>query len=269
MLVVVENNQAGFKQLRKMRTSVIGQLVLVLLGLQMFFFASFVALSLPTATEQNQKAYWTSRAKAIVSLLPDRYYDQITSYCPAVTEPDQTIRFTIYTPEAPVAVFLGYVLGFPMATIAAALYLLLGLLGPNFGINALAAGGGLDYYTQPSFGYLIGMIVSTFLVGRITAKTRSSITQVGAVLIGVFSLHVTGLLYMLTTCIVYALADSSHLSLEWQPWVAQQIRNLSWYQLPYDLFFSAVLVALGFPFKWLVRTLTLYDTVSVFPPARK
>jgi biotin transport system substrate-specific component len=236
--------------------------------MQVLFFSSFLALNLPTATENNQKYFWLSKAKIIASMLPKNlYYKAIESY-PILSEPDRPVRFTIYTPQIPAAILLGYVLGFPVAALAACLYLLVGLLGTNFGINIFAAGGGLNYYAEPSFGYLIGMVVAATIVGRITETERSSLRQLAAVLFGVPIVHLVGLIYMLGACIVCTLLDNAHLSIGWQPWISQQIRNLTWYQLPYDFFFSFACISLAFPIRWLVKTLTSSDTAPVFKQER-
>lgn len=63
----------------------------------------------------------------------------------------------------------GIILGPKLGAISVGTYVLLGLLG----IPVFAAGGGLQYIFRPSFGYLIGFIVASFLVGHIVEKTKA------------------------------------------------------------------------------------------------
>ena len=63
-------------------------------------------------------------------------------------------------------IFLGYTFG----SYSILLYIILGLIGfPIF-----SKGGGIGYILQPTFGYIIGFLVSTFLIGKITIKIKSS-----------------------------------------------------------------------------------------------
>lgn len=242
------------------RKSFAGQLVLVLLGLQMMFFTSFFALNLPTGTGHNLLNALRAGICQEVNLLPNHWRAKILDRYPDLTPPEKPIRYNLYTPQVPVAVFLGYALGQSIATIAAFLFLALGLIGPFFGINPFAGGGGLSYYMQPSFGYLVGLVAGAWVAAKVSEDKRSSLSQVAAVLLGTLAVHAIGLAYLLGSCLVFSLMDGIKGNLIWLPWVFEQARNLSWYPLPYDLIIALLLVGIGFPIKYLVGVLTAPDT---------
>jgi biotin transporter BioY len=235
--------------------------VLVLLGLQVFFFSSFVAVDLPTATPRNLGRYWHTQANEILTDVrlhtQPKYLSKFERYLPSVAPADGAVRYTLYAPQAPIAIFLGYGLGWPIATIAALLFILVGIVGPLFGVSPFAAGGGPDYYLQPGFGYLLGMVVATAVVAKITDEKRTSLRQLGALAGGIVSLHLTGLVYLIGSALLFALIDVSRP--EWLGWVFDQARNLSWYPLPYDLCFSLLLIGASFPLRYLVGMLTAPD----------
>lgn len=249
---------------RLRRKSFVGQGVLILLGIQMFFFSAFCALDLPTATGRNLASFGHAQLDAVVASLPNQWQQKLFEKvpklnCASLEHP--SIRTSLYSPQVPVSIFCGYVLGPTLGVISATMFVVLGLLGPFIGIHPLAEGGGLMYYTHPGFGYLLGMILGTWVAGRITLNNRTSLTQLAALAAGLASVHVIGVLYLLGCCLAYYLADAKA-ALEWQPWVFELIRNLTWYQLPYDVLFGLALVGIGFPFRWLVHMLTSADIAS-------
>jgi biotin transporter BioY len=252
--------ESGVKvQQRIKRKSLAGQCVLLVIGLQLLFVSAFVSVQLPTATEHNLINLGRSQAQQLIGLLPETARQKVYKSLPDLGLPLKNLRYDTYTPQAPMAIFIGYVLGYPIATIAAVLFLLAGTIGPFFGVYIFASGGGADYYTQPGFGYLIGMVVATFLVGKITQKeTRTSVRQVAALVAGIVSLHVIGLVYVLGCSLLFGLAESTS-GPEWLPWVFEQARNLSWYPLPYDAIFGLALIGLGFPIRYLVGVLSAPD----------
>ena len=65
------------------------------------------------------------------------------------------------TLQLAISLLTGCVLGARLALIAHGLYLLIGLIG----LPVFAAGGGLAYLLQPSFGYLPGMLLAAGLTG--------------------------------------------------------------------------------------------------------
>ncbi len=150
-------------------------------------------------------------------------------------------------------------MGRALAPISLVLFLALGFLGPHIGICPLAGGGGLDYYVQPSFGYLLGLVLSAAFVGWVTEDRRNSLSQIAALLGGLSCVHLTGLAYLLGSCLVLTVIQGVNNGPIWLPWVFEEARNLSWYPLPYDLLFSLIAIGLGFPFRYLVTLLTAPD----------
>ena len=67
----------------------------------------------------------------------------------------------------------GLFLGGTLGAISVSFYVLLGL----FGVPVFALGGGISYIVQPSFGYLIGFIVGSYLTGTIAHKSSMLSTR--------------------------------------------------------------------------------------------
>ncbi len=241
------------------RKSIVGQVVLVWLGLEVLFFAAFAAFDLPTPTAHNISCFATSRVQSGLSRLPETVQQRVIKALPKLGQPVPDSRSNLYVPLAPAAIFIGYTLGWPLGTVAALSYFLLGLAGPLIHIHPFAAGGGSNYYLQPGFGYLLGMILSTSVVGLITAERRSSLSQALGLIGGLVTIHAVGLAYMLGTCLFFALFDDPHNSPVWSQWVFEQARNLTWYSLPYDFIFGLMGIGIGFPIRWLANTLIAPD----------
>jgi biotin transporter BioY len=241
------------------RKSIIGQLVIIVLGVEALFFASFTALEVPTATAHNLNSFIQGKIQLVVGCLPDRIQQRIFRAVPRIATATQPVRYTLYVPQAAAAIFVGYALGWPLATIAACLFCLVGLIGPVFNFHPFAAGGGMDYYLQPGFGYLIGMVLATAVVGAITKDHRTSLRQAAALLAGLVTVHLVGLAYLLGVCLFFTFFEDLRSSPVWSQWVFEQARNLTWYTLPYDFLFALVLIGLGFPFRWLAGILIAPD----------
>ena len=62
----------------------------------------------------------------------------------------------------------GMILGSRLGAISVAVYVLIGLCG----VPVFAAGGGITYIFRPSFGYLLGFIVTAFVTGLVLEKVR-------------------------------------------------------------------------------------------------
>lgn len=257
-LVAATNKVTRIPKVR--RKSLAGQGVLVLLGLQVFFFSSFIAFDLPTATGQNLTRWFQLQANDTISEIPPAVKLKIDKVVPIpdIPTPTKPVRVSVYSPQAPIAILLGYTLGWPIATISAGIFILTGLIGPYFGLNPFASGGGLDYYSQPGFGYLLGILAATFVVAKITGDKRTSLRQIGALVAGLITVHAIGLGYLMSSALLFSLMEGAARP-EWLPWVFEQARNLSWVSLPYDAVFSLALIGLGFPIRYLVEMLTAPD----------
>ncbi len=257
-LVVVPQKEA-VQARRAVRRSIIGQVILVMLGIEFLFAATFTALEMPVPTGKNMMASIAKEVAFVQARIPDRFKEKLAKYIPTVAAPTEEIRYSIYTPQTPVAIFVGYTLGWPIATIACASFLVMGLFGPLFNFHPFAGGGGMNYYLEPGFGYLLGMVAATGAVGYITRNARTSLNQALAVVAGLACVHVVGLAYLLGTCVVLAVIEGSGVQPGWQQWLFQEFRNLSWYQLPYDALFGVLAVGAGFPLRWLSGRLTAPD----------
>ena len=74
-----------------------------------------------------------------------------------------TILAIPFTLQSLVSLLSGILLGAKRGILSQALYIALGLMG----LPVFAAGGGIAYVLQPSFGFLIGMLLASGLVGRL------------------------------------------------------------------------------------------------------
>jgi biotin transporter BioY len=243
------------------RKSLVGQLVVVLLGVQLLFFSSFLAFQIPTATSKNLARFTNNTAAKAAALLPVKYQNMVLDEFPVLRDRPADVRTSLYVPNAPVAIFVGYILGSFLGPLAAFLYLILGLVGPWFGVHPFAEGGGLEYYKHAGFGYLLGMVFAAWAVGAITSKKRTTFSQLLGILAGTAAVHVIGIAFLLGSALFAGLVEGVNAP-HWQQWLFEEIRNLSWYALPYDLLVALVLIALGFPFRWLVEILTAPDVVA-------
>ena len=63
----------------------------------------------------------------------------------------------------------GILLGSRLGSLSVLIYMLLGLAG----LPVFSAGGGISYVFVPSFGYIIGFVIGTFVTGYIVEKSRN------------------------------------------------------------------------------------------------
>ncbi len=90
--------------------------------------------------------------------------------------------------------YAGILLGAKKGVYSQLLYVGIGLLG----IPIFTKGGGLSYIFQPTFGYLLGFIISAFIIGKITEKFEK-ITFIKIFIPVVFGLavvYILGVTYM-------------------------------------------------------------------------
>src|SRR4051812_16136744 len=128
---------------RLKRKSLIGQLVLLALGVELLVFASFTSFQLPTPTQRNLEHGINHTAQQAISYLPASYQERALAQFPVLRQDIPAVRNSPYVPLVPVAIFLGYILGTPLGWLSAAVFILLGLVGPLFGVLPFAAGGGI------------------------------------------------------------------------------------------------------------------------------
>lgn len=241
------------------RRSKVGQLVILCLAVELLFFASFSSVQLPTATGGNIANFSQFAAQQTVALMPVRYREKVMAFLPGLNEPAAEVRYGPYVPLAPLAVLLGYAMGIPLGFTACAVFIIMGLVGDVTGILPFAGGGGVDYYAQPTFGYLLGLVLASWFAGRITLVNNAMWRRLAAVAGGLAIVHISGLLYLFGRYVLILLFEGERSAAIWQPWIFEQVRNLSGYALPYDIFFTLALIGIGSPIRWLVDTLTSPD----------
>jgi len=255
---------------RSKRKSFVAQLVLVLLSIELLFLSGFTALNLPTATKHNLQLYILGKGGKLYSTFSRKFKKTCEAVIPNMILLAPTslppVRYSSYVPQAPVTIFLGYILGWPLALIALLGYIFLGLVGPFFGLYVFAAGNGTNYYLQPGFGYLVGLVLAAACVGWVSRGERKSLNQLLSLFIGLLCIHGLGFAYLLGICLFGAIHETTGQQLVWSGWLFEEARNLSWYALPYDLIFGLGLIGIAFPFRWLVSILTAPDIIAAEAP---
>ena len=107
------------------RKSVLGQVVLTFLAVQLLFLASFTSLDVPIATKRNLTNFFQRQLHYAANAVPERYYAKVEKALPVLNAPLQPVRRTSYTPLVAVAIFVGYVLGPLIGPAACALFVAL------------------------------------------------------------------------------------------------------------------------------------------------
>lgn len=101
-------------------------------------------------------------------------------------------NFDYFTLQFFFVLMAGMLLGARLGAMSASLYVLTGLLG----IPVFAAGGGISYVLRPSFGFLLGFIVTAYCSGRIMEHgQRTWRTCFLAALAGLLATYGIGLVY--------------------------------------------------------------------------
>ena len=96
-------------------------------------------------------------------------------------------------PQIPVIMFVGAFLGRKYGITCILLYILLGL----FAIPVFALGGGPSYVFEYGFGYILAYIPAVFFMSSILKSGFSNRNIIHSVLVGVLTIHIIGILYML------------------------------------------------------------------------
>lgn len=104
-----------------------------------------------------------------------------------------------FTLQAPVILITGLLLGPTWGFVSVLTYIALGLIGvPVFSSKG---GAGFMYVFKPSFGYIIGFLISVVVIGLISKiKAKNKKTQYAymllANLVGTFIIYTIGIIYM-------------------------------------------------------------------------
>ena len=136
-----------------------------------------------------------------------------------------------YIPQIPVVFFIVALLGRKFGILSVVMYIALGLFFPIF-----ALGGGLSYMFENGFGYILAFIPAIFFAGTLL-KGKTDFLRVFLIsVIGVLTIHVLGILYMLFV----ATLRNAPMDL-----VVSWITSQSGVQILYDIFFSIIGIFLG------------------------
>ena len=86
----------------------------------------------------------------------------------------------------------GIILGSKKGALSQILYIFIGLIG----IPVFAKGGGPQYILQPTFGYLIGLILASFIIGKIVElKINNFKNLLLANILGIVFIYIIGVSY--------------------------------------------------------------------------
>ena len=99
-----------------------------------------------------------------------------------------------YIPQIPVVLYIAALLGEMWALVAVLVYIIMGLT-PCMPVFAL--GGGLSYFFQYSFGYILAYIPAVLFVSRELNNGKAFWHKITATLYGIAVIHVLGILYMI------------------------------------------------------------------------
>lgn len=135
------------------------------------------------------------------------------------------IKHYRYIPQIPTIMFIVTLLGRRFGITSVLIYILIGLfLAPVF-----ALGGGLEYVFQYGFGYILAYIPAVFFSGSILKSGLTYRNLAQAALVGILTIHIVGILYMLFMAALQK--ESLALILGW-------ISAQSGVKILYDLIFS-------------------------------
>ena len=104
------------------------------------------------------------------------------------------VGFVPITMSSFTCIITGYFLGSRLGFLTLFIYMLLGLIG----LPIFSGGGGIGYVLSPSFGFVIGYMLSSYIAGKLfeNAKEKSFTKVFLYFAIAGFSLYLIGLPYM-------------------------------------------------------------------------
>lgn len=137
-----------------------------------------------------------------------------------------------YIPQIPVIMFIAALLGRRFGLASVIIYILIGLfLAPVF-----ALGGGIEYVFEYGFGYILAYIPAVFFAGSILKSGLTYRNMAQATLVGVLTIHIMGIFYMLFLATIQR--ENPALILGW-------ISAQSGIKIIYDLIISFIAMAVA------------------------
>ncbi len=85
----------------------------------------------------------------------------------------------------------GLILGGKKGALSTSVYVLIGLIG----LPVFTEGGGLSYILKPTFGYLLGFIIGSFITGKLAEKETSLKNCILSSFAGMFAIYIVGVAY--------------------------------------------------------------------------
>lgn len=137
-----------------------------------------------------------------------------------------------YIPQIPAIMFIAALLGRRFGITSVTLYIIVGL----FFAPVFALGGGVEYVFEYGFGYILAYIPAVFFAGSILKSGLSYRNMVQATLVGVLTIHICGILYML----FLAVLQKENLDIV-SGWIAAQ----SGTKILYDLLFGFIAMVIA------------------------
>ncbi|MCM1010224.1 MAG: biotin transporter BioY [Fusobacterium sp.] len=101
-------------------------------------------------------------------------------------------------PQVPAVILVGALLGRRLGVTAVILYILTGL----FILPVFALGGGIKYFAQYGFGYILAYIPAVIALGFMLKKGMNFKNISLGVLLAVLTIHLTGILYMIVIALI-------------------------------------------------------------------
>ena len=176
--------------------------LIILVFLFLIYLSNFILVKLPFISINFPKKD-----------LEHSLLDFLLSFCPRLNFEMQTYSLQTITVWA-----CGILLGARAGLLTLISYLLIGFLGfPIF-----AGGGGIDYFKEPTFGYLISLPFNAFLSGWFYKNDKKFL----AVFMPILTTHFCGIIYLL-------FFKTSWLDITW---------NLSFSMIGYDLILAFLLL---------------------------
>lgn len=102
----------------------------------------------------------------------------------------------------------GLLLGGKKGSLSVCVYVFIGLLG----LPVFAEGGGFSYILKPTFGYIIGFILGTFITGKIAESGISFKKFLSASLTGMVAIYLVGITYYFLVSKFYL---QNEISIKW------------------------------------------------------
>ena len=147
--------------------------VLVIVLLFLIFMSNFIQLKLYFVSISFSKL---KAAEGVMNFLAGLF-------------PKVTFTLQDYNLQVITVWFTGIVLGPVFGALTLLIYLLLGLAG----LPVFAGGGGIDYFKEPTFGYLLSLPGAAYLAGWLFEQNKKLLT----VVLPAAFIHLCGILYML------------------------------------------------------------------------